>query len=116
MIIRFHKNFEKQYKKLSSKTKKQTQKKLELFCIDPYSTTLNNHPLKGKYVDYRSINPAPFRQKIPSKKRFNEDIAPTTLSKRCGINISGDIRAIYKFNGSKECIFAAIGSHGELYS
>lgn len=86
MIIRFHKNFEKQYKKLSSKTQKQLQKKLELFCIDPYGTTLNNHPLKGKYVDYRSIN------------------------------ISGDIRAIYKFNGSKECIFAAIGSHSELYS
>lgn len=86
MIICFHKNFEKQYKKLSSKTKKQLQKKLELFCIEPCNPILNNHPLKGRYLDYRSIN------------------------------ISGDLRAVYKFNGLKECIFVAIGSHSKLYS
>ncbi|MFH1192370.1 MAG: type II toxin-antitoxin system mRNA interferase toxin, RelE/StbE family [bacterium] len=85
MIIRFHKNFEKQYKKLSSKTQEQIKNKLELFCNEPFNPILNNHPLKGKFLDYRSIN------------------------------ISGDLRAIYKYNGSEECIFAAIGGHSKLY-
>ncbi|MFH1192250.1 MAG: type II toxin-antitoxin system mRNA interferase toxin, RelE/StbE family [bacterium] len=88
MIIRFHKNFEKQYKKFSSKKKNQIQKKLELFLNNPFNPILNNHPLKGKFLDYRSIN------------------------------ITGDLRAVYKYsNGSEEeCIFATIGSHSELYS
>lgn len=86
MIIRFHKNFEKQYKKLNSKTQSQAAARLEIFLNDPFNPILNNHPLKGKFIDYRSIN------------------------------ISGDLRAIYKFNGLEECIFVFIGSHSELYS
>lgn len=85
MIIHFHKNFEKQYKKLSSKTQEQIKNRLELFYNEPFNPILNNHPLKGKFLDYRSIN------------------------------IAGDLRAIYKYNGSEECIFATIGSHSELY-
>ena len=86
MKIRFHKNFEKQYRKLKKKEQEKVQQKLELFLENPYRSQLNNHPLKGKYTDYRSIN------------------------------ITGDLRAIYKFIGEDECIFVIIDSHSNLYS
>jgi len=86
MKIRFHKNFEKQYKKLKKKEKGKVQKKLELFLENPYHPQLNNHPLKGKYTDYRSIN------------------------------VTGDLRAIYKFINEKECVFVVIDTHSNLYS
>ena len=86
MNIRFHKNFEKQYKKLRRREQEKVQKKLELFFKDPFNIQLNNHPLKGKYTDYRSIN------------------------------ITGDLRAIYKFISKKECIFVIIDNHSNLYS
>lgn len=86
MNIRFHKNFEKQYKKLQKKERERTQEKLELFSEKPFDPRLNNHPLKGKYTDYRSIN------------------------------ITGDLRAIYKFINENECIFVAVDNHGNLYS
>jgi len=85
MKIKFHKNFEKQYRKLNQKQKEKVQEKLELFLTDPFDKTLHNHPLKGKYLDYRSIN------------------------------ISGDLRAIYKMVNTDECQFIILGSHSELY-
>lgn len=86
MKLRFHKNFEKQYKLLNSKQKKKARERLKMFLENPFAPALNNHPLKGKYLDYRSIN------------------------------IGGDLRIIYKFIDNNECIFAAIGSHNKLYS
>lgn len=86
MKIRFHKNFEKQYKKLKKREQKKARERLELFLENPFNPWLNNHPLKGKYTDYRSIN------------------------------ITGDLRAIYKFISEKECIFVAVDSHSNLYS
>ena len=86
MKIRFHKNFEKQYKKLRNKEKEKVQKKLELFLEKPYHPQLNNHPLKGKYTDYRSIN------------------------------ITGNLRAVYKHINEDECVFVIIDSHSNLYS
>jgi len=47
---------------------------------------LNNHPLKGKYADCRSIN------------------------------IGGDLRAVYKYTDENSCVFIKIGTHSELYS
>ncbi len=66
MIIQFHKQFEKQYKKLTPHLKLQFKEKISIFTENPYNTVLNNHPLKGRYLNYRSIN------------------------------ITGDFRAIYK--------------------
>jgi mRNA interferase YafQ len=85
MIIRFHRNFDKSYKKLKISENKKIKEKLLLFIQNPYHPLLNNHPLKGKYLDYRSIN------------------------------ISGDLRAIYKLVSDNEVIFVEIDSHSNLY-
>ncbi len=85
MRIRFHKNFDKQYKRLKEKQKKKVQEQLVLFLEDPFYPVLGNHPLKGKYKGYRSIN------------------------------ISGDLRAVYKFISEHESIFVAIDTHSNLY-
>lgn len=86
MKIRFHKNFEKQYKKLMKKEQEKVQERLELFLENSFDPQLHNHALRGKYTDYRSIN------------------------------ITGDLRAVYKFTSEEESVFVAIGSHSELYS
>ncbi len=56
MEIGFSSNFRKQYKKANAKIKTAFNIRLKLFKDDPYSLVLNNHPLKGKYLGYRSIN------------------------------------------------------------
>lgn len=86
MRLYFHKNFERQYQKLNKKQQEKLRKRLSLFLENPFHSSLNNHPLRGKYLDYRSIN------------------------------IAGDLRAIYKSLGVDECIFVVLGTHSELYS
>lgn len=86
MKIVFHKNFEKRYKKLSKGIKQKVKEKNILFEKDPYNQGLNNHALNGKYAGYRSIN------------------------------ITGDVRIIYKFLGKDVVLFSEIGTHSELYS
>lgn len=85
MKVRFHKNFEKQYKRLKKGQKERFQERLILFLENPFHAILGNHPLKGKYRGYRSIN------------------------------ITGDLRAIYKFVSQREFVFVAIDTHGNLY-
>ena len=85
MKILFHKNFEKQYKKLTKKKQDKVQKKLSLFLEDTFNPILKNHSLRGKYLDYRSIN------------------------------ITGDLRAIYKYLNSDKCIFVVLDNHNNLY-
>lgn len=82
--IFFHKNIEKQYKKLSLEMQIKFKERLSVFISDEFSPILNNHPLKGKYKGYRSIN------------------------------ISGDLRAIYKTD-KKNRVFVVLGSHNNLY-
>lgn len=92
MRIKLHRDFEKGYKrslllrskKLRSGEKKKFKKRKDLFLQDEFNPVLNNHPLKGKYRGYRSIN------------------------------ITGDLRAIYKREGSI-VIFVAIDIHSNLY-
>jgi len=86
MIVRFHRDFEKRYKKINKKTQKKVRERLELFSENLFDPCLNNHPLGGKYTDYRSIN------------------------------ITGDLRAVYKFISQDECIFVFLGNHSNLYS
>ena len=84
MRIKLHKNFEKGYKKLTPAEKKKFKERRDLFLQDEFNPILNNHALKGKYLGYRSIN------------------------------ISGDLRALYKTEGN-QIIFVAINSHSNLY-
>jgi addiction module RelE/StbE family toxin len=85
MIIRFHKHFKKAYQKLPSNLQVTVDAKLELFYKEPFAVELNNHQLKGRYENYRSIN------------------------------ITGDYRAVYKLLSEKEVIFVKIGTHSSLY-
>ncbi len=56
MKISYSKNFIKNLKKLDKSLRNKLLERIELFSIDPYNPVLNNHSLKGKYRDYRSIN------------------------------------------------------------
>lgn len=76
MIILLHNNFIKDYKKLSHWTKEKFKERRDLFLKDEFDPVLNNHPLKGKYQGYRSIN------------------------------ITGDFRAIYKRDKDKAIFVA----------
>ncbi len=72
---------------MNNKQKEDVKKRLKKFLVDPYSQDLNNHGLQGKYKNYRSIN------------------------------ISGDVRAIYKMSDdSDEAVFVLLGNHNNLYS
>ena len=86
MLLHFHKNFERQYQKLNKKRQEKVKRCLGVFLENPFYSSLNNHPLRGKYLDYRSID------------------------------ITGDLRAIYKSMSENECIFVVLGTHSELYS
>ena len=79
------KSFEKQFKKLPKKTKNKTIERLQTFIFDPLDRKLNNHALMGLWAGYRSID------------------------------ITGDIRAVYKNMDENTARFTAIGSHSELY-
>jgi len=57
-----------------------------VFIDNPYSRELRNHALQGKHKGYRSIN------------------------------VTGDVRAIYKHIDSDTHYFVEIGTHSELYS
>ena len=79
------KSFEKQFKKLPKKTKQQAIERFQIFVIDPIDYRLHNHLLTGEWAGHRSID------------------------------ITGDIRAIYKKVDEHVARFVAIGSHSELY-
>ncbi|MDP2909960.1 MAG: type II toxin-antitoxin system mRNA interferase toxin, RelE/StbE family [bacterium] len=85
MRIAFHKNFDKCYKKLTDSQQNKTQERLVLFLKNPFDPILRNHPLKGKYLGYRSID------------------------------IAGDLRAVYKSINFEECIFVILDTHSNLY-
>lgn len=85
MNIQTTRSFDKQYAKLNVKVKNQFRGRLKLFNTDPFDVQLRNHPLKGKYLGYRSID------------------------------VSGDIRALYTVKGDTITIFGFIGTHSQLY-
>ena len=90
MQVIFHKYFIKRYKKLTPKIQKKFDAQLTIFYANKYDARLNNHALHGKFASYRSID------------------------------VTGDIRAVYKEIETKarrdNVVFADIGSHTELYS
>ena len=56
MIINFHKDFIKDFKKLHQKTKEKFKQRQLLFEKDEFDPALNNHALKSRWLGYRSIN------------------------------------------------------------
>lgn len=56
MTIRLHKNFKKQFNKLTESQKRKFRERRDIFLQDEFHPVLNNHALKGKYQGYRSIN------------------------------------------------------------
>ena len=85
MIIETTKTFDKQYSKLSAKTKTIYKNRITIFKSNPFDFRLSNHALKGKYLGYRSID------------------------------ITGDVRALYTVKGNLVVIFGLIGTHSQLY-
>ncbi len=86
MKIIFHQSFNKSYLKLREKEKIKFKERVIIFLEDKFNPILNNHPLKGRYKGYRSIN------------------------------VGGDTRAIYKMINEEACLFVDVGTHGRLYS
>lgn len=85
MKIKLHRNFEKRFKKLKNSEKKKFKERRDLFLRDEYSPILNNHSLKGKYKGFRSIN------------------------------ITRDLRVVYRREPGNTVIFVVIDSHSNLY-
>jgi len=69
--IDYHKQFQKQYRKLPHKVQQKFAERLEIFIQNPLAPELHNHPLHSEYAAYRSIN------------------------------VTGDFRAIYQISGNK---------------
>jgi len=56
MTIQLHRNFKKQYEKLTDSQKRKFKERRSIFIQDEFNPILNNHALKGVYQGYRSIN------------------------------------------------------------
>jgi addiction module RelE/StbE family toxin len=85
MKFNYSKKFIKQYYKQPAKVQAQFQKRILTFANNPLDKSLRNHSLSGNYKNYRSIN------------------------------ITGDVRAIYKEVDDTIILFAFIGTHSQLY-
>lgn len=85
MEIKLHKKFIKQYQKLKESEQKKFKERRDIFLQNEFDTSLNNHQLKGGYLGCRSIN------------------------------VTGDLRVIYKRIDNKTVLFVTIDSHSNLY-
>lgn len=85
MKIIFSRDFAKGYAKLSTKLQLRFDARLKLFMSSPADPRLRLHPLKGSYGGYWSIN------------------------------ITGDVRALFRYEADDIVIFALIGTHSQLY-
>ena len=77
--------FKKQYRKLPKKIQEHLEMRVVILANTEFHPLLNNHKLHGEYSDYRSIN------------------------------ISGNIRLVYKKINKETVYLMAIGTHSELY-
>jgi len=85
IIAVFHSHFKKQYKKLRIREQARCDARLLLFEQDFSNSILENHPLRGKYVGFWSIN------------------------------VGGDLRAIYEYVNMETVMFVDIDTHSNLY-
>ena len=85
MDVSFANKFVKQFNKLPDKSQRQFRDRLKLFLADQDHALLRRHALKGKYAGCYSIN------------------------------ISGDLRAVFRYQSKNSVIFSLIGTHVQLY-
>ena len=85
MTVQFHSRFKKKLATFPVSIRRRFYDRLALLLADPYHPTLRNHSLQGRYYGYRSIN------------------------------ITGDLRAIYKMIPDDVCLFVVIDTHSNLY-
>ena len=85
MKIILHRNFEKRYKKLRPSEKEKFKERRDLFLKNPFDPILRNHPLGGPYKGFQSLD------------------------------ITGDLRVIYKQQDADTAIFLFIDTHSNLY-
>lgn len=78
--------FKRKVKKLSPKILLLIKEKVAIFRENEFDQILNNHKLSGLYINRRSIN------------------------------ITSDIRVIYRKVSENMYLFLTIGTHSELYS
>jgi addiction module RelE/StbE family toxin len=81
----FTKNFHRQYQKLPKKVQTKFAERVRLFIEDQTNPLLKVHSLMGEYSGCSSLN------------------------------VTGDIRAVFKIQTKKIVLFIAIGSHSKLY-
>jgi addiction module RelE/StbE family toxin len=86
MNFRYHSRFKKEVKKMSPKMKKHLEERLRLLIKNEFDPLLNNHKLHGHFDSYRSIN------------------------------ITGDMRLVYKKIDADTILLFELGSHSKLYS
>lgn len=85
MTAQFHRQFIKQYRKAPQAVRAKCDERLLLFEKEPFHPLLDNHPLKGAYEGYRSIN------------------------------ITGNWRAVYRMPDDATADFVALGTNSKLY-
>jgi addiction module RelE/StbE family toxin len=85
MKVIYQKSFTEQFAKLSKAQKRLAKETIELFIENQTHESLRNHPLRGKWSQYRSITA--------------ED----------------DLRLHYRVVNEDTVLIVAVGSHGQLY-
>jgi addiction module RelE/StbE family toxin len=85
MNIDYSRAFDKQYSKLTQTKKRSVRDAIEIFIDEPYHEGLRNHPLKEKWVGYRSIS------------------------------ADNDLRLHFKILNDETALFVAVGTHKQLY-
>ena len=85
MVIKTHRNFDKQFAKLSKKQRKKVETSLALFRKNPHAAKLRCHALTGEYSGHYSIS------------------------------AGGDLRLHFRYLSNDAAIFTAVGSHAQLY-
>ena len=85
MEVKLHRNFEKRFIKPHPKLKERFKERRNLFLKEPFHPVFNNHPLTGDRTGQWSIN------------------------------VTGDWRALYVFQGKDTVVFTEIDTHSNLY-
>lgn len=86
MNLAYSSHFNKNLRKLSKKIQDRFTERIYIFEKDEFDQILKNHKLHGEYDGYRSIN------------------------------VTSDIRAIYKKISNENYYFEDIGTHSRLYT
>jgi addiction module RelE/StbE family toxin len=85
MDVDYTKTFNKQFEKLPRKKQEQARHTIALFLQDTAAPSLRNHALKGDWLGYHSIS------------------------------AGGNFRLHFKMVGKNTILFAAVGTHSQLY-